>query len=538
MYDKIKLYILAVMAAVVPLVIRVKVVPFVGLAKEQTNISQLVSGQKLNYFHYYKAVYLWVIAGALLFILLGQLIDRKSRIKKDNKIFIAIGIFALFTILSSFMSDFRYISIWGFYDRTEGLITYMAYMAVFLAAYSIDFSRIDLRPFKWGLVVSTVILSLIGIGQFYGHNFLETNLAYKLSIPAEMQAQMPTLTFRFKDIAYATLFNPNYVGSFTSISTPFFLGLFLFESEKKKKIIYFSLSALSFAFMIASGSRAGLVGVMAAAALLVGMNLKNFKRDWKRYASMIAVFFAIAFVFNFQNPDRVFGKINSLFSEAGKVVEREAEVITGGADNQEQTATPEKAENKSPDGKDASGKQEETATPEKEEIKPSDVKDASEEKSIMYGEGLTTLGSGRGYLWYKTLGMMKSTLVIGNGPDTYVMKFPHADAFKENFNKITDKPHNLYLQIGVNQGLIALLAFLFLNTYAFWKFWKQIDFKFSSRLDQILLMLDASIFGYLMTSIFNDSVVSVAPIYWAMLGIFLSIMVSRKDMDKSKLFEM
>jgi len=515
MYDKIKLYILAVMAAVVPLVIRVKVVPFVGLAKEQTNISQLVSGQKLNYFHYYKAVYLWVIAGALLFILLGQLIDRKSRIKKDNKIFIAIGIFALFTILSSFMSDFRYISIWGFYDRTEGLITYMAYMAVFLAAYSIDFSRINLKPFKWGLIVSTVILSFIGIGQFYGHNFLETNLAYMLSVPAEMQIKMPTLTFRFKDIAYSTLFNPNYVGSFTAISTPYFLGLFLFESEKKKEIAYFALSALSFAFMIASGSRAGLVGVMAAAALLVGMNLKNFKRDWKRYASMIAVFFAIAFVFNFQNPDRVFGKINSLFSEAGKVVEREAEVITGGADNQEQTATPEK-----------------------EEIKPSDVKDASEEKSIMYGEGLTTLGSGRGYIWYKTFGMMKSTLVIGNGPDTYVMKFPHADAFKENFNKITDKPHNLYLQIGVNQGLIALLAFLFLNSYAFWKLWKQINFKFNRRLDQILLILDASLFGYLITSFFNDSVVSVAPIYWAMLGIFLSILVGRKDMEKSKVFEM
>jgi len=508
MYDKIKLYILAVMAAVVPLVIRVKVVPFVGLSKEQTNISQLISGQKLNYFHYYKAVYLWVLAGALLFIMLGQLIDHKSRIKKDNKIFIAVGIFALFTILSSLMSDFRYISIWGFYDRTEGLITYMAYMAVFLAAYSIDFSRINLKPFKWGLIVSTVILSFIGIGQFYGHNFLETNLAYMLSIPSEMQANLPTLTFRFKDIAYATLFNPNYVGSFTAIAVPFFLGLFLFEKEKNRKIAYFALSALSFAFMIASGSRAGLVGVFAAAALLVAINIKNFARDWKRYASMIAVFFVIAFVFNFQNPARVFGKINSLFSDAGKVIEQEKEAITGSAKD---------------DG--------ETSGSEGEEVKP------SEEKGIVYGEGFTTLGSGRGYIWYKTLGMMKDTIVIGNGPDTYVMKFPHADSFKENFNKIADKPHNIYLQIGVNQGLIALMAFLFLNSYAFWKFLKQTDFNFEKRLDQILLMLDAALLGYLTTSLFNDSVVSVAPLYWAMLGIFLSILVSRKDMEKSKVFE-
>ncbi|MBK5252174.1 MAG: O-antigen ligase family protein [Peptostreptococcaceae bacterium] len=514
MHDKIKLYILAVMAAVVPLIVRIKVVPFVGFAKGQTNISQLVSGQRLNFFHYYKAVFLWVVAGALLFIMFGQLIDHKNRIKKDNKIFIAIGIIALFTILSAFMSDFRYVSIWGFYDRTEGLITYIAYLVVFLAAYSVDFSRTDLKPFKWGLIVSTVILSCIGIGQFYGHNFLETALAYKLSIPSELQPNMPTLTFRFQKIAYATLFNPNYVGSFTAITTPFFLGLFLFETEKKKKIAYFALSVLAFVFMVASGSRAGLVGILSASALLIGMNYKNFKRDWKRYASIIAVVFVIAFIMNFQNSDRVFGKINKLFSDVGVAYAQEKEEIT-------ETAT---------ESGDSSLKTEEIMQEKEETVK--------KESGIKYGEGFTTLGSGRGYIWYKTLGMMKDTIIIGNGPDTYIFKFPHADSFKEGFNKIADKPHNLYLQIGVNQGLIALLAFIFLNKYAFWKFLKQVGFGFSKRLDQILLMLDASLFGYLMTSLFNDSVVSVAPIYWVMLGIFLSILVNRKEMEKSKIFDM
>jgi hypothetical protein len=245
------------------------------------------------------------------------------------------------------------------------------------------------------------------------------------------------------------------------------------------------------------------------------MNFKNFKRDWKRYASIITVVFVIALIMNLQNPDRVFGKLNSLFSDVGKVVEQETEAITGSANEPGETEASEGVE-----------------------AKPSDEETIKEEKGIVYGEGFTTLGSGRGYIWYKTIGMMKDTLVIGNGPDTYVMKFPHADSFKEGFNKITDKPHNLYLQIGVNQGLIALLAFIFLNKYAFWKLWRQIDYKFTSRLDQILLMLDASIFGYLMTSLFNDSVVSVAPIYWAMLGIFLSILLSRKDMEKSKAFDM
>jgi len=253
--------------------------------------------------------------------------------------------------------------------------------------------------------------------------------------------------------------------------------------------------------MIASGSRAGLVGVFAAAALLVGMNFKNFKRDWKRYASIIAVFFVIAFVFNFQNPARVFGKVNSLFSDAGKVIEQEKEAITGTASD--------------------SGDQSSEAN--------NDCGETLEaQKDIRYGEGFTTLGSGRGYIWYKTFGMMKDTLVTGNGPDTYVMKFPHADAFKENFNKITDKPHNLYLQIAVNQGLIALLAFLFLNTYAFHKLFKRIDYRLEDRKDQIFIILCAPLFGYLVTSLFNDSVVSVAPLYWAMLGMMFSVLNSKQ----------
>ena len=163
MYDKIKLYILAVMAAVVPLVVRLKIVQFIGLEEGTTNISQGVSGEKLNFFHYYKALFLWIFAGILIFILLGQLIDRKTGIKKDSKLFAAIGIFALFTIASALLSEYRYVSIWGFHDRTEGLVTYMAYIAVFFAAYSIDFSKIGLKSIKWSIVIPTIIMALIGI---------------------------------------------------------------------------------------------------------------------------------------------------------------------------------------------------------------------------------------------------------------------------------------------------------------------------------------------------------------------------------------
>jgi len=478
MYDKIKVYILAVLAAVVPLIVRIKIVPFIGIGEGQTNISQLATGDKLNFFHFYKAVFVWVIAGALLFILLGQIIDRRAKIQRDNKLFIAIGTLALFTIASSMLSLFPYVSIWGFYDRSEGLITYMAYFALFIAAYSIDFSKASLRPFKWGISISTIALSLIGVAQFYGYNFLETGLAYALSVPSELADQFPKLSFRFKDIAYATLFNPNYVGSFTAIAVPFFLSLYLFEQDKKRRITYSAISLLSFAFMVASGSRAGLIGITCSVILIIAINRKNFKRDWKRYASMAAAILVVASIMNFHNPARVFGKINSLFSDAEKVLEIEEET--------------------------------------------------EEDLELLYGEGFTVLGSGRGYIWYKSAGMIKQTVLMGNGPDTYVFHFPHREAFEEGFNKITDKPHNIYLQIGINQGVVALLAFLFINIYAFRKLFKGLDRGLEGRRDQALIALAASIFGYLATSLFNDSVVSVAPLYWAMLGMLFSVLAGEQ----------
>ena len=54
---------------------------------------------------------------------------------------------------------------------------------------------------------------------------------------------------------------------------------------------------------------------------------------------------------------------------------------------------------------------------------------------------------------------------IGKGPDTFFAEFPQGDLLGKLYaydttQMIVDKPHNLYLQIGINEGGIALLAFL------------------------------------------------------------------------------
>ena len=144
-------------------------------------------------------------------------------------------------------------------------------------------------------------------------------------------------------------------------------------------------------------------------------------------------------------------------------------------------------------------------------------------------EGKERLASGRGYIWSRTLPLLKDTLVLGHGPDTYAFYFPQNDYMgKLNFmydaNLIIDKPHNLYLQISVNTGLLSLVALLFLfGIYLI----KSVSLLYRSRFDNFShtasLAITASIIGYLISGLFTDSTVSVAPVFWVLLGLGISV---------------
>ena len=139
-------------------------------------------------------------------------------------------------------------------------------------------------------------------------------------------------------------------------------------------------------------------------------------------------------------------------------------------------------------------------------------------------KGKEKLGSARGYIWSRSLPMMKETLLVGNGPDTYALEFPQNDLLGKWWayntpNMIIDKAHNLYLAIFINNGGLALLGFLIMmlayiiqsiRIYTFKEYYRSKDILGSATF--------LAIIGYLGAGIFNDSVVSVAPIFWILLG--------------------
>ena len=139
-------------------------------------------------------------------------------------------------------------------------------------------------------------------------------------------------------------------------------------------------------------------------------------------------------------------------------------------------------------------------------------------------EGRERFASGRGYIWSRTLPLLKNTIFTGYGPDNYVIYFPQNDFagkwnYMNNYHIIVDKPHNLYLQLGINTGVFSMLIFLLMY---FIYFISSINLYRKSAFNRYTEFLGAGIFcgitAYLTAAVFNDQFISVAPYFYFFTG--------------------
>ena len=140
----------------------------------------------------------------------------------------------------------------------------------------------------------------------------------------------------------------------------------------------------------------------------------------------------------------------------------------------------------------------------------------------------SNLASGRGYIWNKTIAILKDYIFLGSGADTYALVYPNDD-YVDKYNNAYDnmiltKPHNLYLQIAIQTGVLSLICFL---VFYLWYFISSLRIYFKQRLDHPLAIIGFSIMlgtlGYMISGLANDSTITISPLYWALLGIGIGI---------------
>jgi oligosaccharide repeat unit polymerase len=574
---------LIIVIAIIPLIVRVHFF--------NTNLSQYPWASRIessvDLFLYYKSVFLILTS----FVMLLILIFRKVHSKKVLLMFIPLGIYLLLALISSVFSKYSYFSFNGMLDHFETIWVILGYgIITYYAAVTIKSEDDVKKILKW-LMISLSIIAVIGIGQAFSLDIFRSTLGKVLISPSSMWSNLDAFQYRIeKGRVYSTLFNPNYIGSYVTLVAPIVLVLFLFAKEKKDKTIFILIFVGLMVCLFASQSRTGIIALFFSMIIMTILLRKYIIHHFKLLLIVIIGGIFMFFMVNIANHNMTLYKIKDIFKLI--TVEKPLEEIQTNNDN-----VTIKYNNESLILRYNMNNSNNEYTFDIEDRVGNKLNyylndentgfyiDDSRFQNFVIGPavlnekqgffvqidgiewfftnltdgtyyyytrtlGLDKInnaktigfdyfgkyGSGRGYIWSRTIPLIKKYIFVGSGADTFALVFPNDDYVGLTNYGFTDgimtKPHNMYLQIAVQSGLLSLVAFLI---FYLMYFIMSIKILYKNKMDTFISQIGSGILGgttgYIFAGLANDSTIAVAPVFWSLIGIGFAINLIQLKFD-------
>lgn len=504
-----------------------------------------------------------LLATILLFIIFAHKRDTEKQIHKSLLLLIP---YVACILLSVIYSDYKISSAFGIVDHYEGALTQLCYCFVLVFFYYlVDNTSIVITIFKM-LCIGSFIVAFIGLLQFIG--ILYTERPYEIS---------------------STIGNSNYVGTYAALLVPITFALILIETDKIKKvlniIIYFGAA---FFLLVGSQSRAGYIAFAVTTLLFLILMWGELKKQLKWFFATVFYGVIIFILMSTYSNGVIWNEVQSLNPlkqevHKGKLIFEDVIIYGTNVEvktnkwilnleytnegfifyNEDMQHIPHKKDNNAIDIHFLKEPYQEISVREIKnedytwimlEVEGKDIefvyvndklkvvgfngKVTDIEAAESFGfTGKESFASGRGYIWSRSIPLLKKAIFIGYGPDTFIYIFPQNDIVgKLNYGAIwaiISKPHNWYLQIALGYGvlslicILALIIWLLVNALMFiYRNVKTltpsakvegVSVKYSDR-RIIVSAIILSVAGYCITGVFNDSIVAVSPIFWMLLG--------------------
>jgi hypothetical protein len=469
----------------------------------------------------------------------------------------------------------RNIVLWGLPDLWDGTLLWLAYFIVAALAFVVAAQRANtLRILSLFFLVGFLPLFAIGIAQYFGYIFLEERwLQSALSSVSQVSY---TLAFGENWIT-STLYNPNIVGSYVALMAPIALGFALYAiSSTEKKIAWLTFSALLF-MGVGSQSRAGFVGTIAACSVLIALSI--FQRAFTPKHALLVVVAILPAALLFLSPKQ---HIRDDFLFTGpkgwaenftqnhrpvRAVRVEEQWFVLDQDACPIAIRPNASASQGWDVRDANKMPipySFQGTPDNGNITLLDAAcsplkiitfrngDAlfaqlqngpqhltvgfpavgariaflgsllkPREPEILFSAMSDHFASFRGFIWKRSLPLVKESPLLGHGFGTFPALFPQDDIAGKMItlgaNVLVDKPHSLYLQIAVAAGLPALLVFLVWMGAMLIKATRQ-HLHNPNPNSALAWSFSLGLLGFLVAGVFNDANVAVAPLFFITAG--------------------
>ena len=156
-------------------------------------------------------------------------------------------------------------------------------------------------------------------------------------------------------------------------------------------------------------------------------------------------------------------------------------------------------------------------------------KSTSEIGETITGNAKPIYGSGRIYIWKRTLEIVPDNLWNGVGIDNFYLAFDDSNILVDPYSgSRVDKAHNEYLQKLVTEGIFSIILYIGLLGILCIRSMIQI-FKERKKENVLLISLFLSFIAYCIQAFFNISVISVAPIFYIIMGLLCSFSSGGKN---------
>lgn len=487
----------------------------------------------------HKAYYLW-ISSFILFALMGLVWlsfmgvakSKSERKLSDIKLpdwaaaayLLTVVLSAVFSNMPEYFnggSNFSHFMI-GAYERHDGIIT----IAIYVFAYFAISRLFRHKERDWVIFgISAIAVSFIGIMQGIGFDI------FNLYPYGKSSQTVGVYPYNYLDIIFrSTLGNVDIVSPYVCIAIGFFLAMYM-RSDKKLRFLYLAAEVLTFTMMVISGADGGKVGVVAAIALLLILNITDKLAVSRMFfalslSSLLTTIHTAAFAardfyaatgdlrtFYWGDWYKGIWFLAALGLFALALIVRFIPVWIKG--------TPWKAALISLICVLVIGLAGVEVVGSRIENTENIIYQARETMHLRLGD---TFGSFRGFLWKNAIQVVPENLIFGTGPDTF--KYAFRD-YQELSAFVTfthfDKAHNDYLQILICNGLLGLAAFMAfivsLAVKAIPKVWG----------DAAVMACVAACAAYMVQAFFGISTPMVTPLFFALLGILRGLVYVRRD---------
>lgn len=576
----------------IPLILLLTVVPLIVFAyRFHSGLSQYdwyaTVDETVDFFMYYKSIAVTLIA-VVMCVLLAYRYKAKQREFKFCYEFIPLFIYALLTILSSIFSEYRHYSFFGMTEIFETLWVLLGYCIIAFYAYQFvnTFEDVDC-VMRW-LTAGLGVMLVIGLLQAAGHDFFTSKIGQVL-ITGSRDSKLD-LVFE-KGRVFLTVYNPNYVASYFSLMIPMEIALLIKNKKWQYRLLYVIMLAASLVCLLASGNRSGIVAFAVTIILTLILFYKKILKAWK-FVLPAVVAAAVIFGWFISRNDLIIEKFVRLFTAPDVTEDAISEIVTGDED----VAITYRG-NVLHASYDMTGEgyinmylyddEQQTINSTVDEasftyyiqderfadISVQAVNLGNEVALSIHADNITWYFKKgddgtyyyynifgrwdkinnaprvavnflekkfeeRGTIWSKTIPMLKNSLLFGTGADTYAVTYPQDDyvdkTYDNSMTSIDLKPHCYYLQVATQSGIPALIAVV---VFYLWYFVSSMRLYsravFQDGLEIVGAGLLLATFTYMVVSFLNDSTVTVAPIFWVLIGTGISVneLVKKKEVS-------